>query len=226
MAHAPSIDASPADDGTADEVLPEESITHTVFYRNQYTDAYRTDERVIRQIIRNNVRCIKPNDTLKLVIYSKNTTIKGLVSKNNQSPPPSDLQKTNVVYEFKCQTGECEHLNNSYIGVTTTSLSRRLTMHKGPGGGAPKSHHENIHNLPITRNILVNNTKILRGENDNNRLMIIEALLIQSKQPVLNQQVTGSCRTLKLHSNGPTAVRSQHNSENSVASRNEVEAPP
>ena len=128
------------------------------------------------------------------------------------------------MYEFRCQTGECEHLNNSYIGVTTTSLSRRLTMHKG--GGAPKSHHENVHDLPITRNILVNNTKIIKAENDNNRLMIIEALLIQSKQPVLNQQVTGSCRTLKLHSNGPTAVRLQHNLESPVASRNEVEASP
>ena len=131
--------------------------SHSVFFKNPYTDAYRTDERGIRQIKRNNVRWIKPNDSLKLVIYYKITTIKGLVSKNNHSPPPSDVQKTKI-YEFIWQTGECEHLNNTYIDVTTTSLSRRLTLHKGPGVGSPVIHHKNAHNVPITRNILVNNT--------------------------------------------------------------------
>ena len=45
-------------------------------------------------------------------------------------------------------------------------------------------------------------TKILKIESDTNRLIISEALLIQAKRPVLNHQVTGSSRTLKLHNNG------------------------
>ena len=70
-------------------------------------------------------------------------------------------------------------------------------MHLNSGG--PKTHMTTTHNDNLTRNILVNDTKILRREPNHNRLKILEALLIQEKRPVINQQITGSCRTLLLH---------------------------
>ena len=40
------------------------------------------------------------------------------------------LQKTNVIYKFKCPLGDCiSDNNNIYVGLTSTTLSRRLTMH-------------------------------------------------------------------------------------------------
>ena len=70
---------------------------------------------------------------------------------NNQSSKPTTLKHTNLVYEFKCNLGECELLSSSYIGLTTTILSRRLTMHLA--GGAIKSHiHEKTQLCSYKRN--------------------------------------------------------------------------
>ena len=70
------------------------------------------------------------------------------------------------------------------------------------GSGAPKTHTEEQHNMALTREIMVNNTKIIRREDDPRRLKIYEALLIQQKQPSINNQETGYAQTLKLYSNG------------------------
>ena len=48
--------------------------------------------------------------------------------------------------------------------------------------------------------MLDENTEIVRCEQDRNRLEIMEAILIQSKKPTINRQVTGQIRTLKLYS--------------------------
>ena len=58
----------------------------------------------------------------------------------------------------------------------TTSLSRRLT--KQNSEGASKTHVNTVHSTPIFKETLVENTKILRVENDVYRLQIVEALLI------------------------------------------------
>ena len=123
--------------------------------------------------------------------------------RNNQAPAFPLLQQTNLIYEYKCVQDECEHLPEvSYVGLTTTTLSRRITMHLG--SGAPKSHTECSHpQLSLSRNAMVENTKIIRKENDMRRLQIYEALIIQEKCPKINNQDTGSSRTLKLfNSNG------------------------
>ena len=49
----------------------------------------------------------------------------------------------------------CAH--NSYIGDTQTTLSRRLTMHKG--SGAINDHMQRRHNLSLTEEALVNITR-------------------------------------------------------------------
>ena len=132
--------------------------------------------------------------------------------RNNQAPPFPPLQQTNLIYEYKCNQDECEHLPEvSYVGLTTTTLSRRITMHLGSGG--PKNHTQSSHpQTPLSRDTMVGNTKIIRKENDLRRLQIYEALIIQQKCPTINNQDTGSSRTLKLfsiHNNG-NRRRPQH----------------
>ena len=86
----------------------------------------------------------------------------------------------------------------SYIGYTTTTLSRRLTMHLA--SGAIKSHFAGCHSRQLTRNDLTENTTIMRWDRDINRLQIAEALLILASTPIINRQDTGSIRILKLFS--------------------------
>ena len=65
----------------------------------------------------------------------------------------------------------------NYIGETTTTLSRRLTMHLQDGD--IKKHYRMVHNSILDRFTLENNVRILKQINDHNRLKITEALLIK-----------------------------------------------
>ena len=51
-----------------------------------YNASYKTDERVLRQIMRNKVSCNRPNDKLKLIVYYKSSRISRLIIKNDQTP--------------------------------------------------------------------------------------------------------------------------------------------
>ena len=77
--------------------------------------------------------------------------------------------------QYQCLHGDCEHRNNIYIGMTTTTLSRHLAMHLASGGPKhPKQHALANHNRPLTRADLVNNTKILLTEFNHNKLSILK----------------------------------------------------
>ena len=70
------------------------------------------------------------NKKIKLIIYYNKFKTSNLVIRNNSSPSIGVLQKTNVIYKFKCPLGDCiSDNNNIYVGLTSTTLSRRLTMH-------------------------------------------------------------------------------------------------
>ena len=146
----------------------------------------------------NNVECTKLTDKLNLIIYYPRKTVNNLVSRNNNSPKLPTLKQTNIIYEYSCCIWDCELQKCSYIGMTST-LSRHLTMYLASGG--PKSHTTNIHKTALTREQLVNNTKIIHRQQGFNRLQIMEALTIQQQRPLINNQVTGSHRTLQLYWN-------------------------
>ena len=86
------------------------------------------------------------------------------------------LQRTNILYKYECNVGDCEP--QAYIGYTRTTLSRRITMHLQ--SGAPLKHSQDFHNSTLNREQMVSNTSIIRRENDFNRLEIMEALNTQS----------------------------------------------
>ena len=58
--------------------------THRIYYRNQFSLAYKTDERILHQIINNNIECVNPEHDLKLIIYYKNSSLRSLLMKNDQ----------------------------------------------------------------------------------------------------------------------------------------------
>ena len=167
-----------------------------VFYRNQMSPSYRVDERVLRDIIKKNVKCTLPNTRLQITIYYKNTKVGALIMRNNITEQKSDLKCTNVIYQFKCPYEDCQLRDTGdYIGMTTTTLSRRMTMHLQDG--APRQHMIQTHQRALTRQDLTENTTILRRENGRKKLQILEALLIKEKKPAINKQIK-SCMTLDL----------------------------
>ena len=169
------------------------NIIH-LYYKNHMSSAYKVDERAIRDIILNNVTCTNPADKLRMTIYYQNRKTSQLLIRN--SPECRDpLKRTNVIYQFACPHEDCRLRPVNYIGVTSTSLSRRLTMHLREG--APHDHMTQHHNAKLTRKHLVDNTCIIKSQRCTARLLIHEALMIRERNPSLNKQLK-SCITLSL----------------------------
>ena len=84
-----------------------------------------------------------PKKKMKLIIYY-------LIIRNNSSPSIGVLQKNNVVYKFKCPLGDCMSDNNNiYVSSTSTTLSRRLTMHLSDTSSI--AQHLKKHSCPTTQ---------------------------------------------------------------------------
>ena len=149
--------------------------------------AHKVDESAIRELIGDCVKCVCPNDSIKLEIYYQNRKTLNLVMKNNVLSDGNKLKRANVVYQFYCPHEDCRLHSVSYIGSTTTSLSRRLTMHLREG--SPKEHLRQNHNANLTRQQLVENTIIIASSNSQYRLRILEALHIRDRMPKINKQM-------------------------------------
>ena len=157
-----------------------------VYYMATFSTAYKEDERVMRQIVKRNIKPSNTEKRLKLIIYYKTKKASHLVLKNSPIQERETLQKSHVIYRFTCKQGNCEVLPSTYIGMTTMRLSRRLSFHLQ--SGAPRNHLREIHGISITRKILEDNTEIVTTCADNRRLPILEALYIKETNPTLNQQ--------------------------------------
>ena len=88
--------------------------------------------------IKQNIKCTNENESIKLNIYYKNRKVLNLVMKN--SPNTNKLQRTNILYKYECNVGNCEP--QAYIGCTRTTLSRRITMHLQ--SGVPLKHGQDF----------------------------------------------------------------------------------
>ena len=119
-------------------------------------------------------------------MIAQTTQTSHLLLRNNTAPEAEKTQKSHVVYRFTCNRVNFEVLPSTYIGMTTTTLSRRLTFHLS--NGAIKQHLLSEHSFTITRKLLVENTDIIDTCKDVRRLPIAEALFIKENAPKLNRQ--------------------------------------
>jgi len=115
--------------------------------------------------------------------------------KNNLSTNPDPLQRTGVVYKFTCPHDDCRRHPKHYIGATTTTLSRRLTMQRNAGG--PHDHMERDHGHDLTRQELNDNISTMKSCTNHRKLWIFEALLTLKEFPYINKQME-SWRTTEL----------------------------
>ena len=164
---------------------------------------YKQDELLLKRIIKNHVNVKDHRDKLQVIVYYRSTKTRDLIMKNNLTPKVRDLARTNLIYDFQCGIDECAHQQRSdvqYSGLTTCTLSRRLTYHLQ--NGAIKNHVQETHGRKITRKEIVEMTKARFYQNDYQRLEILEALLIYFEDPVINRQDTGKRKILKLFGAG------------------------
>lgn len=157
----------------------------TLYYKNQMSSAYKEDEKIMKDIIKRGVVSTTPKQSVELVIYYKNKKTSELVIKNNPIKRTTDLKRSSVVYEYSCPLGDCK-LQSKYIGMTETTLSRRLTCHLT--SGAPKTHTQQVHGERLTRTMLEENTVILSHAPDKKRLQFLEAIFIVNNKPAMNVQ--------------------------------------
>jgi len=182
-----------------------QGATFKLFFKNTMSPAYKTDEKVLRTIVKRHCKPTDPSDALQLVIFYQNPTTCSLVMKNNLSCDRSPLKQSNVIYQYTCNLGDCAlRTDCNYIGLTTTSLSRRITMHLQNGG--PKIHTITHHNTSLTRQQMVSNTSIIDICHDIRRLRILEAVYIRDRDPIINTQVNAR-GTLPLFDGLPLGPR-------------------
>ena len=158
------------------------------FYRNQMHYDYKSDEKILKTLIHRNILPTDLNKKIKLIIYYHKFKTSNLVIIYNSSPSIGVLQKTNVIYQFKCPLEDCiSDNNNIYVGSTSTTLSRRFTIHLSDTSSI--AQHFKKHSCPTThlRKILTDNTTILEHQNNKQKLQILEALHIRNMQPTLNR---------------------------------------
>ena len=58
-----NTDAVNTDDENTDGVI------HKIYYCSQFGNRYKTDERIMKNIVFNNIKCINPRDKVELIIY-------------------------------------------------------------------------------------------------------------------------------------------------------------
>ena len=91
-----------------------------LYNKTQYNCNYKIDEYILKKPYpkKKNVLPTDPTKKVRLIIYYNKFKTSKLIISNNTSRSTELLDNTNVVKE-----------NNAYVGLTSTTLSRRLTMH-------------------------------------------------------------------------------------------------
>ena len=174
-----------------------------IYHQGQTHNNYKLDEKVIEDIVKKNTKCTDENQKIQIIFYYKNRKSANYVMKNNLSPPPTTLQQTNVIYKFTCPLPHSQAVE--YVGLTQTTLSRRLTYHGQ--NGSILNHFQESHSCKPTRDQLTTNTSIVAKANDRYKLSIKEALVILNTKPLINKQFDNFTNVLKLYSLGNSASR-------------------
>ena len=91
----------------------------------------------------------------------------------------------NVVHQHTCSVGYCCCLSSRYIGHTTKTLSKNITVHFTVSANWRQYMHE--HGIILKRKHLDNNTNIPEKDNDHKRLRMKEAVPIYSENSGINK---------------------------------------
>ena len=152
-----------------------------LYYQAHMTSAYKDNERRLRKIIDEDVKPIQPDDQIRFTIYYKNRKTSNLVLKNSPAREENPMKEHHLVYHYRCQNLGC---TQSYIGMTTTRFSKRISCHLQEG--AIFLHHTRDHGRRPSREEVIAGMDIIGRESDPQLLRYLEALCILQHRPSLN----------------------------------------
>ena len=135
---------------------------------------------MLRNIINNNVSAVDPDSVVDLIIFYRNKKTSQFLMKNSPSADSDPLERHGVVYRILCPADGCNH---SYIGMTTTKLSKRLAVHLQEGNFF--QHYMRNHGA-LKRPLLLQSTSILDKDQYRCCLRLRESLHIMRLKPTLN----------------------------------------
>ena len=103
---------------------------HFLYNKNKFHSNYEIVEHILKNLIKKNILPTNPSKKVRLIIYDDKFQTSNLIISNNSSPSNELLDKTNIIYI--CSNVPWETVskeNNTYVGLTITTLSRWLMMH-------------------------------------------------------------------------------------------------
>ena len=150
------------------------------YYRNFWHVNYKRDEAALKEIINNNVSVTDPESKLNPIIYYRNKKTAQVIMKNSPRIDSGPLKKHDLVYQIFCPANGCNH---SYVGMTTTKLSKRLAVHLQEGDFY---QHFVQNHAALQRPQLLQSTSIIDKASDRRRLRVREVLHFLRLKPTLN----------------------------------------
>ena len=126
-----------------------------LFYRNYMHQDCRKDKAALRSIIDDDVTVTDPESVIDLIIYYKNKRISQPLMKNSLQMDNDTVKKHGNVYQIICSADGC---NNSYVGMMTTKLSKRLAVHLQEGNFY--QHYIQSHGI-IRKPLLLQSTSVI-----------------------------------------------------------------
>ena len=169
----------------------EETEKVEIFFKNQMNSNYKQQEDQLRNIIKTNLESTKE---IKLRVYYRNMKLKNLLIRNQPKLQTPVNETSNVVYRFQCPEVGCSA--NTYIGYTTNKLVVRMTQHYS--SGAIREHAQDTHDRRFNKKEILDNTTIIKKNQNLEELKILESLCIKQQQPTINRKDEGFTRTLKI----------------------------
>ena len=160
---------------------------------------YKKDEKILKDIIKKNVKPANNTHEINIIIYYKNLKVNNLKMYNDLTKDTDISSKSHAVCEVLCLIGGCALPNPSYIGQTRDNVKSRLNQHRQ--NGAILEHLQQSHNInTVQLDTLLSNVKILKIIPDYHKLTIYEALAILHRKSDLNRQIDNFVNPLKLFS--------------------------
>ena len=142
----------------------------------------------------------------------------GALSRSRTNAPNKGI-RCHVTNVPRCCLGA---INQAYIGLTKTTLRRRMQAHRNHGG--INSHFTTVHDRKPLVNELLDNTSIVHRESKRFRLSIAEAVSIALNHPILNTQ-TESDYVLPSARRRAITIRREEPSNGNEPNRNTGEDP-
>ena len=153
-----------------------------LYYKNQVHNNYKRDEQILKNRIQKNVLPTNHTKKVRLIIYDNKFKTSNLIMSNKSSSSTELVDRTNVICMFKCSLTDCVSIeNNMYVGLTTKTLLRCLTMHRNDSSSIALHLKPHFMSKSKFRKILVENTPIIAHEINKLWLQILEALHIKQK---------------------------------------------